>query len=509
MLRIYQSSLWWPILSGVLLSLTLPYFGVWPLVWVALLPLFMFASNRVLTYGRLVWGTMLFGMIYAVCVIFPLARISGWWWSNQAGVFGDVGQHVLFAGAVGAVGFWGALFFLPLVFLIRFMDEKPYGPFVVACAWVFVEWLRSSFALFGYSWGVLGYTLIDTQYIKHAASVHLPFGAGGVYTLSFVIVLYSMVSVDLLRFLGARSGSWHERIRNTFSIFTNDAKRYASFWFFILLFFSSLLFGVLREYQPTPQGKEFRVALIASQIPTESSIGEGAYRNYRTKLETAFASGATVIVTPENVFPFFELNEVDGTLNKNSLIQFGDRDQLYTDFLALLRTHPTTTVVVGLHSFNAAHERYNSIVYYTGGVITEYYHKRKLVPFTEYAPFGGVAFPLPVRFVSGEREQYADIEGIRTGALLCSEVSDTTIPLHDIGLLLSPSNDSVFVGATAATMHHQMARMRALETGAYVLRASKGGISSVIDPKGEVLESGVDGVIVADIFLKVTEGSLM
>jgi apolipoprotein N-acyltransferase len=44
-----------------------------------------------------------------------------------------------------------------------------------------------------------------------------------------------------------------------------------------------------------------------------------------------------------------------------------------------------------------------------------------------------------------------------------------------------------------------MARMRALESGAYLLRASKGGISSIIDGNGVTQKEGRDGVLIADI----------
>jgi apolipoprotein N-acyltransferase len=48
-------------------------------------------------------------------------------------------------------------------------------------------------------------------------------------------------------------------------------------------------------------------------------------------------------------------------------------------------------------------------------------------------------------------------------------------------------------------MHDAAAIVRALEGSAYLLRADKGGMSSIIDPRGRVLSATENGVIVADL----------
>jgi apolipoprotein N-acyltransferase len=143
--------------------------------------------------------------------------------------------------------------------------------------------------------------------------------------------------------------------------------------------------------------------------------------------------------------------------------------------------------------------RYNSLVLFTNGKPVAYYHKRKLVPFAEYSPLG-LDLPLVMPFTAGVREQYFSVAGVNVTGLMCSEVSDATILIDNVGIIISPSNDSVFASDAIALIHHRMARMRALEANAYLLRASKGGISSVIEPNGDVLaETHGDYILVADI----------
>jgi apolipoprotein N-acyltransferase len=492
------SSPWLPFLSGILLSLTLPMFGVWSLVWVALAPFFLFASNKHISHGRLCAGVFLFGMPYAIAVVYPLMRVTSWWWSAGASSFGMPELELKFACIILLIGFWGAFFFLPLAYILRRFGTHPLSFIIVPLSWVFVEWLRSSFALFGYSWGVLGYTLLDTTYLKHLASL------GGVYSLSLLVVLGSVSFVQLVQLFGERTGSFFDRTRSVFRMLIEAPRTHIGAWFFVGCFTCALFFGIFREHHVSAalsactQGP-LRVAVVSSYLSTNDSIGGGAYRDYRRKIEGAFAAGATLIILPENAFPFFELNESDDSLNEHNLIPLREQDELYADFLSISSMHPEATLAVGLHT-NNGHTRYNSLVLFQHGKPVTYYHKRKLVPFAEYAPLG-LPVPLVMPFNAGVREQYFLAGGVRASALMCSEVSDATIPLRDIGLILSPSNDSVFASDAIALIHHRMARMRALEANAYLLRASKGGISSIIDGNGVTQKEGRDGVLIADIML--------
>ena len=55
-------------------------------------------------------------------------------------------------------------------------------------------------------------------------------------------------------------------------------------------------------------------------------------------------------------------------------------------------------------------------------------------------------------------------------------------------LIAISTNDSWFSDSAALDMHNSQSRLRAIETGRYIVRSANTGISSVIDPLGNVKE---------------------
>jgi apolipoprotein N-acyltransferase len=53
--------------------------------------------------------------------------------------------------------------------------------------------------------------------------------------------------------------------------------------------------------------------------------------------------------------------------------------------------------------------------------------------------------------------------------------------------LINVTNDAWFGYSSARYQHFQIARMRALEAGRYLVRAANDGVSAVIGPHGEVI----------------------
>jgi apolipoprotein N-acyltransferase len=139
---------------------------------------------------------------------------------------------------------------------------------------------------------------------------------------------------------------------------------------------------------------------------------------------------------------------------------------------------------------------YNSIVNF--GARPGVYKKRHLVPFGEYLPFDSLIRPLlhalkiPMsQFSSGDEESSVlQVAGLPFGFSICYEDAfgeEVIQALPTATVLVNVSNDAWFGDSIAPHQHLQMARMRALETERYMLRATNTGISAVIDYKGHIV----------------------
>jgi apolipoprotein N-acyltransferase len=148
---------------------------------------------------------------------------------------------------------------------------------------------------------------------------------------------------------------------------------------------------------------------------------------------------------------------------------------------------------------------YNS-VFALNGEQRQVYRKRHLVPFGEY-------FPVPaqvrewMRMMSlphNDLSPGADVQslirtrdGVALAVAICYEDAygaEQLYALPEAGLLINVSNDAWFGDSIAPHQHLQIARMRALEVGRHLIRATNTGISAFIGPKGELLKSGAQFV---------------
>jgi apolipoprotein N-acyltransferase len=137
------------------------------------------------------------------------------------------------------------------------------------------------------------------------------------------------------------------------------------------------------------------------------------------------------------------------------------------------------------------------------------YDKAHLVPFGEYLPLRPILERIGLsRLVPGEGD-FASGPGPRTFAVpafgtvavqICYEIIFPGGVLERAqrpAFLFNPSNDAWF-GAWGPPQHFAQARMRAIEEGVPVVRATPTGISGVIGPSGQVistLKPGREGVL--------------
>ncbi len=163
------------------------------------------------------------------------------------------------------------------------------------------------------------------------------------------------------------------------------------------------------------------------------------------------------------------------------------------------------TLIAGIQSINAQGEYYNSLIALGQG--HGIYHKVHLVPFGDFLPFDawlrGLTdfFNLPMSSFSAGPEQQPLLEAhtlhnplntLLINPLICYEIAfpeQVRRTLRNAAVIVTLSEDGWFGNSLGPPQHLQIARMRALETGRYVLRVTTSGLTAIINAQGQVISS--------------------
>ena len=146
-------------------------------------------------------------------------------------------------------------------------------------------------------------------------------------------------------------------------------------------------------------------------------------------------------------------------------------------------------------------DMFNSSILWLPGVgPTDWYDKKRPVPFAEYVPdrdFWYQLAPDLIGMVSrgytfGERDGIFDLDNQKLGSLICFEIA-----IDDIGrqlvadgaqVILSQTNNADFGRSDETFQQAAFARLRAIETGRTVVNISTVGVSAIYSADGKVLQ---------------------
>ena len=135
------------------------------------------------------------------------------------------------------------------------------------------------------------------------------------------------------------------------------------------------------------------------------------------------------------------------------------------------------------------------------GAIRGRYDKQFLLAFGEYLPFGET-FPIlyswspnSSRFSSGTSLEPLPFGDHKISALICYEdilpgFVNSMVQHADPDLLVNLTNDTWFGDTTEPWIHLALAKLRAVEHRRYLVRATNTGVSALIDPVGRVAMHG-------------------
>ena len=316
--------------------------------------------------------------------------------------------------------------------------------------WTLSELLRG-YAFTGFTWLTIGYSQSST-FLSAWAPI------GGVYLVSFFVSLIAGYFLLI-----------SSRIRPLLSLFG------------VLMIIGSSFF--IRPIEWTERvNKEFSVALVQGAVAqekkwltTEFIRTLTLYRNSLLDLENT-----NLVIWPEVAIPAYAEN-VEGYLD---------------ELEGILKNQNIDLLMLGINTKGKNDEVFNSVIT-LGSDDNRVYHKRHLVPFGEYFPVPSFVrewlqqMNLPNRDISkgSEDQEMPKLNEYFIATSICYE-DIFGYELHDFmplaNVLVNVTNNAWFGESIASSQHFQMSRMRAIETGRYLLRSTNTGITAIVMPDGNI-----------------------
>jgi apolipoprotein N-acyltransferase len=334
--------------------------------------------------------------------------------------------------------------------LVRLSPARAWGPLIaMPVLWTLFEWIRG-WLFTGVPWLALGYSQVDSPLSGLAPVL-------GVYGVSFATVLCAgLLYTAVVRKGKARAGCLAG---------------------LALVLGLGQLFKAIPWTQP--EGKPIRVSLLQGDVPQELKFRPDRYeRTLATYKQLIEDSHGRLVILPETAIPRF-LDTVDPD---------------YLREIARIATEHGADVLLGV-PIREDGRYYNSVVS-LGVSPTQRYDKSHLVPFGEFVPrpfawmVKTLAIPLSDFSRGPAHPKPLSLANELVAPNICWEDAfgeDIIRQLPQATLLVNVSNVAWFGDSLAPAQHLQISRMRAIETGRYMLRATNTGVTAIVDARGRVV----------------------
>ena len=445
------------VVAGVLLDLSTPDVGWWPLAFIGV------GLSLATLIGRSIGGALAVGLLFGAS--FYTLHLA---WVGE--FLGPVPRLALSGLETLLLGL-GAI---PLSFAYRWTRRlPPRGAIQLAVVsvmigglWTAREVAVGSWPYSGFPWARLGMTQVNGPFPEAASWI-------GVTGLSFLVAVTSAALVQWIRAGGL--------------VFPQGS------------LFPVVIIGVLAVTPqfPTTSAGTFTVGWVQGNGPSgyfdDKSPGD-ILRAYSSATASLYGKQTDLVVWPEGAVDSDPLRDRDTATTL---------DQIATAAGSPLLVNAATT---------REEKTFNTSILWTPGADKPQLHdKVNPVPFGEYVPdrwlYEKIA-PDLVRLIQreytpGTNPPIITVGTTRVGLAICFDVIfDDVIRAGVEGgaeLYVFQTNNADFRGSDENLQQLAFARMRAIETGRTVINVSTVGTSQVIDPTGTTIQSiGVD-VTAADI----------
>lgn len=438
-------------LAGALMTLALAPFDLWPC---ALLSIALYYWGlRELTPRQAIWRGLSYG--------FGLFAAGTSWIYVSIHDYGAASPPLAGLLTLAFVAGLGLFYLFNSWLWVRYF-RRPGAPLRDALAfsalWVLQEFLRSWF-LTGFPWLYAGYSQ-TTGPLSGLAPV------GGVWLLSWVLALSATLVVNSRALMQRRQSALGALV-------------------LLLLLWGSATIVQKRQWTQ-PAGPELSVMAVQGNVAQNLKWDPA---QLRAQLElyrrlTLQAPVSDLMIWPETAVPVLK-EYAEGYLEELDAYARSHNSAFISGIpVRLLNEHGEKRYYNGLFSSGNGHGLYL---------------KQKLVPFGEYVPLQEVLrgliqfFDLPMSdFARGPAQQtLLNAKGYAIASFICYEVvyPDFAADLaKNSQLLLTVSNDAWFGHSIGPLQHLQMAQMRALEAGRWMIRATNNGVTALINPQGQITQ---------------------
>jgi apolipoprotein N-acyltransferase len=446
----------WPgnllaLIAGALTTLSLAPFDIWPLALLSVGGLYLGLRELSPKQGAGRGWCYGFGL-FASGVSWVYVSI------HDFGAAPPLLAGTLTLGFVAGLALFFALLGWSWARWIRQTTAPLLNALLFAALWLTIDALRG-WVLTGFPWLYAGYSQLDGPLAALAP-------LGGVWLLTFAVALSAALLVELPPLL-------RQKTQLTGALVL------------LLLIWGGAL-GLGKHAWTTAKGESLSVAAmqgnVAQSIKWDPKQLEMQLLRYRDM--TFRSQPVDLIVWPETAVPILK-DQAEGYLEMMSRFAQDRQSALITG------------VPIRQPNADGDMRYYNGLT--TVGDAQGTYLKQKLVPFGEYVPLqdmlrGLIAFfDLPMSdFARGTPEQLLlQAKGYQIAPFICYEVVYPEFAASlaaKSDMLLTVSNDAWFGHSIGPLQHLQMAQMRALEAGRWMIRATNNGVTVLIDPHGRIAE---------------------
>ncbi|MDZ7624709.1 MAG: apolipoprotein N-acyltransferase [Ignavibacteriaceae bacterium] len=469
------------IFSGIILGISFPPFP-FPFtlfIFVGLIPYFI-VINRRTTLASISKATFLFSFFFSITTIYWVGS-----WSA------DADPYLMLAGAALLLAY-PCVMLIPstLFYLARKVFPKFDALWLFPIFWVTLEYLLSLTDL-RFPWLLLGHGLAKFNLFIQGADI---IGTNG---LSLAVAY-----INVLLYKSFFEKKVEEKFRLKPALVA------------LLIFLCLMIYGIYKVSSFKISDRKVTVGVVQPDLNPWDKWETGNLgqltNQYLDLSQQCVDEGAEIILWPETALPVYAFG---GTYRivEDSIFSFLDRNKV-----SLLTGMPDIIYDFDQNNIpedskfseqgNYYYRTYNAVIgLNSGSREIQRYGKMKLVPLGEKVPFAdqftflGDIFKWGVGITGWNIGKdttvfqiYNDgIDTIKVGGLVCYESVDpvfvTAFVQKGAEMITVVTNDSWYGKSSGPYQHKDFAMLRAVENRRSVVRCANGGVSCIINAKGEIL----------------------